>query len=282
MIDELIKYIANHPNLSNEISIEGVDVRQANRIKVSNEFSGYANFLATKVPTTITTNPAQNVWNRQRAPTTMDYTNDEFPAPNQWNNKRKKMTLDYANNPFAATDKLREIALRETAEQNTVKTDSTDQSDMVILDLEAELVKERANMESCLMELHKALAEEITKMKVEFNKQISESIENSEKRMTKTIQEHMGEMMHTSDAAILRIESKANEVADRLLRIMTNDNKTSVPCNNVTSPPRKQQCRYDEDNEMQDAEDEQLTPITPASPVNLTKRGNGTVAGEYK
>jgi hypothetical protein len=28
MIDELVKYIANHPNLSNEISIGGVDVRR--------------------------------------------------------------------------------------------------------------------------------------------------------------------------------------------------------------------------------------------------------------
>jgi hypothetical protein len=140
-----------------------VDVRRANRIKVSNEFSGYANFLATKVPTTITTNPAQNAWNRRHTPTTMDYTNEEFPAPNQWNNKREKITLDYANNPFAATDKLREIALRETAEHNTLKTDSTDQSDTVILDLEAELEKERANMKSRLTELHKALAEEIKK-----------------------------------------------------------------------------------------------------------------------
>jgi hypothetical protein len=137
-------------------------------------------------------------------------------------------------------------------------------------------------MESRLTELHKALADEIKKMKVDFNKQISESIENSEKRMTKTIQEHMGEMMRTSDEAILRIECKANEVTDRLLRIMTNDNNTSVPANNVTSPPRKQQRRYDEDNEMQDAEDEHLNPITPASPVNLTKRGKGTAAGEDK
>jgi hypothetical protein len=154
--------------------------------------------------------------------------------------------------------------------------------DTVILDLEAKLEKERANMESHLTKLHKALADEIKKMKVDFNKQISESIEKSEKRMTQTIQEHMGEMLRTWDEAFLRIERKANEVTDRLLQIMTNNNKTTVPANNVTSPPHKQQRRYDEDNEMQDAEDEHLTPITLASPVNLTKRGKGTAAGEYK
>jgi hypothetical protein len=66
---------------------------------------------------------------------------------------------------------------------------------MVIIDLEAELEKEWANMESRLTELHRELADEIKKMKVDFNKQISESIEKSEKQMTQTIQEHMSKML---------------------------------------------------------------------------------------
>jgi hypothetical protein len=39
----------------------------------------------------------------------------------------------------------------------------------MIIDLEAELTKERAHMEECISELHKALGEEINKMKKEFN-----------------------------------------------------------------------------------------------------------------
>jgi hypothetical protein len=107
VIDELIKYIAINPNLKTEIAIAGEDVRRANRIKVSKAFYGYTDFLVSKVPTVITTNPAQNAWTKHCEPTRMDYTNENFPSLDS------RVTLDYANNPFAATDKLREIAMRE-------------------------------------------------------------------------------------------------------------------------------------------------------------------------
>jgi hypothetical protein len=155
----------------------------------------------------------------------------------------------------------------------------TDQSETVIIDLEAELEKERANMESRLTDFHKALADEIKKMKVDFNKQISESIEKSEKRMTQTIQEHMGKMMHTSDEAILQIENKANEVTDRLLQIMTND---KTPANEVTSPPRKQLRQHTEDVEMNEGEKPTIAPITPASHKRPIQRGTAESAGEHQ
>jgi hypothetical protein len=43
-------------------------------------FDGYNAFLHTKVPSTITTNPAPNTWNSKHCkPTTMDYTYYNFP-----------------------------------------------------------------------------------------------------------------------------------------------------------------------------------------------------------
>jgi hypothetical protein len=60
VIDELIKYIAIHSNLQTEITIDGEDVRRAKCVKVSNDFHGYTDFLASKVPNMITTNPAEN------------------------------------------------------------------------------------------------------------------------------------------------------------------------------------------------------------------------------
>ena len=80
MIDELLKYVANNPEIEFELSFGGEVARRANQIKVSNTFHGYTDFLASKVPKTITTNPAQNAWNKRREQTRMDYDEDNFPA----------------------------------------------------------------------------------------------------------------------------------------------------------------------------------------------------------
>jgi F0F1-type ATP synthase membrane subunit b/b' len=110
----------------------------------------------------------------------------------------------------------------------------------VNIDLEAELTKERAHMEERISELHRSLAEEIEKMKKEFNTQIQNSIEQSEKQMTSAIQEHISDIMKSSDNAITQIEQEANEVADKLLGIMQNRN-TSANETTTMTPQHKTQ-----------------------------------------
>jgi len=255
MIDEFIAYIKANPEISNTLSIEGEEVRRANRIQTSNEFNGYKSFLLSKVPSTITTNPAPNAWNKRRDTTSMDYINDNYPVLEP----SKKARFELAD--------------------TITTTESTEQSDTVIVDLEEELKKERAHTEQRLSDLHKALADEIEKMKVAFEKQINDSIAQSEKRMVAAIQQHIGDIMRTSDNAIKRIEEKSNEVADRLLSIIK-ENHTAATGNTETSPPRKQQRRQNEDDAMNDSEEHNITPNTQASPKSLTKSGKDKSAGE--
>jgi hypothetical protein len=59
MIDELVKYILANPTLSDTMTIPGQEIRRANRVQVSNAFNEYANFLVSKVPTTVITMIAQ-------------------------------------------------------------------------------------------------------------------------------------------------------------------------------------------------------------------------------
>jgi hypothetical protein len=256
MIDDLIKYINTATDITDDISIDGEGIRRANRIRTSNEFDGYTAFLRSKVPSTITTNPAPNAWAKRREPMTTDYTNNNYPPLPL---KKARVESD-----------------------NTVETtDSSEQSDTVIIDLEAELEKEHAQMEKCISELHKSLAEEIDKMKKEFNKQIQNSIEQSEKRMTSAIQEHISDIMTSSDNAITRIEQKANEVADKLLGIMQNRN-TLVSETTTTTPRRKTQRHNNDDVEMQEDEGNTTAQVTPASHESRSQYGTDKMASERK
>jgi hypothetical protein len=78
MIDELVKYILAHPKLSDMMIIPGQVIHCANHIQVSNAFDGYANFLVSKVPATLTINPAKNAWHRRCEHTRMDYVNKKY------------------------------------------------------------------------------------------------------------------------------------------------------------------------------------------------------------
>jgi hypothetical protein len=84
------------------------------------------------------------------------------------------MTTDYTNDNYPPLPPKK----ARVESDNTVRTiDSSEQSDTVIIDLEAELIKERAHTEERISELHRSLAEEIKKMKKELNTQIQNSIE---------------------------------------------------------------------------------------------------------
>jgi hypothetical protein len=255
MIDVLVTYIATHPEIEREVAIIGEEVRRANRIKVSNAFHGYTDFLLSKVPSTITTNPAPNAWAKRREPMPTDYTNDNYPP---LPSKKARIESD-----------------------NTVETlDSSEQSDTVIIDLEAELTKEREHTEERISALHRALAEEINKMKKEFNTQIQNSIEQSEKRMTSAIQEHISDIMKSSDNAINRIEQKANEVADQLLGIMQNRNTSA---NETNATPRRKNQRHDNDDvDMQEDEGTTTAQVTPASHESRSQYGTDKMVGEKK
>jgi hypothetical protein len=145
-------------------------------------------FLLSKVPTTITTNPTPNAWAKRREPMTTNYTNNNYPPL-----PTKKACVD---------------------SDNTLDTiESSEQSDTVIVDLEAELRKEHAHteaalnkecahMEERLLGLHRATVEEIKKTKKEFNKQIQISIKQSKEQMTSMIQHHIIDIMKSLDMAI--------------------------------------------------------------------------------
>jgi hypothetical protein len=256
MIDDLIKYINTDPDITNDLSMTGERIRRANKIRTSNEFEGYTAFLLSKVPSTITTNPAPNAWAKRREPMPTDYTNDNYPP-------------------------LPSKKARVEESDNTVETiDSSEQSDTVIIDLEAELTKERAHTEERISALHRALAEEIDKMKKEFNTQIQNSIEQSEKRMTSAIQEHISDIMKSSDNAINRIEKKANEVADQLLGIMQNRNTSA---NETNATPRRKNQRHDHDDvDMQEDEGTTNVQVTPASHESRSQYGTDKMASERK
>jgi hypothetical protein len=256
MIDELVKYISANPTLSATMTIPGQEIRRANRVQVSNAFDGYANFLVSKVPTTVITNPAQNAWHKRRGNTSMDYVNEQYP-PLVDSSKKPRMN----SNATAAT------------------ADSTDAMDSTIVDLEAELEKERAYHEKRIEEVRKSLTDEITKMKLEFTKEMRKAIESSEKRMTDTIQTHIGDIMRTSNEAVLRMEHKAHELTASLMAIMNkpNDNASSQ---NETSPPRKQYRRDIDGNVDDDGDDKMVTPF--ASPASPTHNRGDPAAGAKK
>jgi hypothetical protein len=184
MIDGQIKYITD------DITIPAERIQRANRIQTSNKFEGYMAFLLSKVSTMITTNPTPNAWAKRREPMTTNYTNN--------NN----------NYPPLPTKKAR-VDLDNTADT----IDSSEQSDTVIVDLEAELTKEHAHTEAALNKecaqteerlsgLHKAMVKEIKKMMQEFNKQIQISIKQSKEQMTSVIQHHISDIMKSLDMAI--------------------------------------------------------------------------------
>jgi mRNA-degrading endonuclease YafQ of YafQ-DinJ toxin-antitoxin module len=122
--------------------------------------------------------------------------------------------------------------------------------------------------EKRLAEMRQTLTDEITKMKLEFTKEMTKAIKNSEKRMTNTIQMHIGEIMHTSNEAVLYMEHKAHKLTASLMAIMnkTNENTSSQ---NETSPPHKQY-RHDIDGNVDDnGDDKMVTPFaSPASPIH--------------
>jgi transcriptional regulator len=188
------------------------------------------------------------------------------------------MPTDYTNDNYPS---LPSKKARVEESDNTVETiDSSEQSDTVIIDLEAELTKERAHTEERISALHRALAEEIDKMKKEFNTQIQNSIEQSEKRMTSAIQEHISDIMKSSDNAINRIEKKANEVADQLLGIMQNRNTLA---NETNATPRRKNQRHDHDDvDMQEDEGTTNVQVTPASHESRSQYGTDKMASERK
>jgi hypothetical protein len=144
MIDELLKYVANNPKIEFDLSFGGEVARRANQIKVSITFHGYTDFLVSKVPKTMTTNPAQNAWNKRREQTRMDYNEDNFPA------------LD--------TTKKARISNDET---NTTNMNSTEPSVTVLVDFEMKMGKEREHNKQRLNEVKnevkKAFADELKK-----------------------------------------------------------------------------------------------------------------------
>ena len=85
MIDELIQYIKINPDVNNETTILGDEIRRTNRVKLPQQFNGYNDFLGSKVPQTVTSNPpSPNAWHKRRETTLWHTTPITSPcAPKQ-------------------------------------------------------------------------------------------------------------------------------------------------------------------------------------------------------
>jgi hypothetical protein len=255
MIDELVKYIRSHPDVAHPMTIPGHVIHRANRVQVSAEFDGYAQFLVSKVPSVITTNPAPNAWNKRREHTNLDYSNANFPPLES----QKKARVDI--------------------DDNTTSANSTQPTDTVIVDFEMEIEKERELTETRMNEMKTEMMNEIERMKTEFNKQMNKAINESEARMMKSIQSHIGDIMHSSDAAVQRMEAKSSEITDRLLEMIQTSTMKSYATE--STPRKKQQRTVQEDADIEMSEDNALTnTISPASRESQTQRGMDTSVGE--
>lgn len=260
MIDALVKYLRLNPNVAQTMTIPGQMIHRTNRVQVSSEFDGYAQFLVSKVPTTLIIDPAKNAWNKRRDHTRMDYDNESFP-------------------PLSASKKTR------FSTTDTETTDSTDTPDSVIVDLETELAKEREHSEKRLEELRTAFTDELSAMKKEFTKGMTEAIEKSEERMTATIKTHIGDMRRTCDevvqTALQRVETKSSEAIDHLIDWMKNNGAITNGKNDSNSPPRKQYRRDENDTTGDvDCDKNMVTPYAShASPI---RNGGDPMVGDKK
>jgi hypothetical protein len=116
-------------------------------------------------------------------------------------------------------------------------------------------------------------------MKTEFNKNMAQAIDALEKRMLASIQAHIGKIMQTSDAAVLQMETKSNEITDRIIEMI--QSKNMMPLGDSTTPCKKQQRTSNVDVKIHDDE-EMANPITPASRESRTQYGTDKSAGERK
>jgi hypothetical protein len=128
MINKLVKYIVADPTLSNMIPIPGQAIHRTNRLQVSNAFDGHANFLVSKVPTSVITNTAQNAWHKHREHTRMDHVNKNYPR-----------LVDSSKKIYCIS-----------SNKTTSTTDSTNATESSIMDLDAKLEKEHAHHKNTL------------------------------------------------------------------------------------------------------------------------------------
>jgi hypothetical protein len=265
MIDELIQYIKNNPDVNNETTIPGDEIRRTNRVNVSNHFNGYNDFLGSKVPQMVASNPSPNAWHKRRETTPLAYNTDHFPAlPNK--NVRSENRVN-----------------ESPTEANT--------DDSVLVDLDVEMAKERAYNKKCLDELKDEFNQEIQRLKMEFK----ETMEKSEKQMQTMLQEHTKEITRQSGEATTLLTTQNSNLSEQMSSIMKLIQGITSEGQHQNSPARKQQRIHSDGTPMD--EDTPATPpattpsakfipyhlriLPPASPDSLPKR-NGSAGRRNK
>jgi hypothetical protein len=257
MIDELIQYITNNPDVNNETTILGDEIRRTNRVKVSQYSNGYNDFLGSKVPQTVTSNPSPNAWHKRRDTTPLAYNSDNF---------------------LALTTKNIRFAIPAGESSTNANTDH----DSVLVDLDTELEKERAYNKKCLDELKDEFNQEIQRLKTEFR----ETMEKSEKQMQTMLQEHTKEITRQSGEATKLMTTQNSTLSEQMSQMMKLIQGTHNEGQHQNSPARKQQ-RLNNDGTPMD-EDKPVAVfipyhnrnMPPASPDSQPKR-NGS-AGRRK
>ena len=190
-MDDLITHIHKHDDLRSKFSIDGEPIRRVNRVKTSTKFDGYTNFLIekSKIPSTIETNAPPNFWkNRQNKNVRTEYTSEEMPEPEQ---NKKMRTSNETDTTCNMTD--------------------ADSSEGVIVDIDAELQKEREFLVSKLDEQNNKFEEALRIMRIEFGEKLTEAVNASEQRMTNAVSQHLEAMTKKSDQAMSRMEKQSHD-----------------------------------------------------------------------
>ena len=250
-IDDLIAYINYNPEIKSATNIEGMEITRANKYNGSKIFNGHMSLLLNKHTAYVNQNK-QNAWNKRRAqPTAEYYQPDDFPAlPNA------------------------KAARHETVENkdsNKVKEDD-EMTDSVIVDLDAELAKERERSNLQMEEMKRELYSEMNKL--------NEKIEKSEKRMMEQMKENLREMIQSNKAMYEKMETSGQERADAMFKLVSTILEATQRETRPPSPPRKQLRTNDHATPMEDV----TLPSAndPASPQNLFQYGKDARAGEHK
>jgi hypothetical protein len=249
MIDELIQYIMTHPDVKNETTIHGDEIRRANRVKVSKHFNGYNDFLGSKVPQTVTSNPSPNAWHKRRETTPLAYNSDDFPALPNKNGGSETMVSESPTN---------------------------DSNDGVLVDLDIEMAKERAYNKKCLDELKDEFNQEIERLKTEFK----DTMEKSERQMKTMLQEHTKEMTRQTGETTKLMTTQNSALSEQMSSLMKLVQGITSEGQHQNSPARKQQRIHTDGTPMDEdkpATTDKFIPYhlrtsPPASPDSLPKR----------
>jgi len=184
-IDDILHRLTQFPEEMAKVCLNNTAVCRANRIHTSQRFDEHAAFLHSKIPTMITTNPAENAWKR-RQPRAPDMTSDEFPSL-----AKKTRTEPWSNGETETTDEV---------------TGTESISDV---DLDAELEKLRTTMQQ---EFDSKLAQ----MKDEIKREFGQTMTQMEGRIRTEFVNHMADLKEHANKQTMDMQQNHQSILEAI------------------------------------------------------------------